>query len=84
MGLVWAGILNFAGSMQTVPSMSVGEALLATPLPLLTLLLVRSAVFRARSGYGRRVSLFWSAPPVIFALLALFFGWSLLLGLGLS
>lgn len=83
-GLVWAGILNFAGSMRTVPSMSIGEALLATPLPVLALLLVRSAVVRGREGNGRPVRLFWSIPPVVLALLGLFFGWSLFLRLGLS
>ena len=83
-GLVWASVLSFAGSMRSVPSMTLGEALLTTPLPVAALWLARTVVVRARRGEGTRARIWWVAPVFLLGLLALFVGWSLYFRLGLS
>ena len=83
-GLVWASVLSFAGSMRSVPSMTLGEALLTTPLPLAALWLARTVVVRAKRGEGPRARIWWVAPVFLLGLLTLFVGWSLYFRLGLS
>jgi hypothetical protein len=83
-GLVWASVLNFAGSMRSVPSMTLGEALLTTPIPVAALWLARTVVVRARRGEGPRARIWWVAPVFLLGVLALLVGWSLYFRLGLS
>jgi hypothetical protein len=83
-GLVWASVLNFAGSMRSVPSMTLSEALLTTPLPVAALWLARTVVVRARRDEGPRARIWWVAPVFLLGVLSLFVGWSLYFRLGLS
>ena len=83
-GLLWASVLNFAGSMRSVPSMTLGEALLTTPLPVAALWLARTVVVRARRGEGPRARIWWVAPVFLLCLLTLLVGWSRYFSLGLS
>ena len=83
-GLVWASVLNFSGSMRSVPSMTLGEALLTTPIPVAALWLARTAVVGVRKGEGTRARIWWVSPVFLLGVLALFVGWSLYFRLGLS
>ena len=75
-GVVWAWILSLASAMKTVPSMSIGAALMTLPIPLAALALAATVVADVRRGTAPRPTL-WVIVPA-FALVAL----ALLIGLG--
>jgi hypothetical protein len=83
-GLLWASVLNFAGSMRSAPSMTLVEALLTTPLPAAALFLAYGTVTRARRGEIPRSRLWWASPVFVIGALALLVGWSLYFRLGLT
>jgi hypothetical protein len=75
-GVVWAWIISLASAMKTVPSMSLGAALMTLPIPLLAAALAATVAADVRRGAAPRTTL-WLIGPV-FALVAL----AVLIGVG--
>lgn len=70
-GALWGMIVCLAGGMKTVPALSISEALMAVPLPLIALGLAGWRLYQVVQAKGETGAMIGNALPALLSALTL-------------